>query len=212
MDSVATGLEKRDIKSWELHKRLYNWVLGWADTKYGIFALILLALTEPICVPIPADVLVLGMSLGKPKNGIKYGLICSFFSVLGGTIALLLGLAIGESVLNFFHGIEFYHLGDKADKALKLYDEYDFWAISISALTPVPYMLFSWLAGLAKVSWVKFVLISIVFRSLRFGSEGVLFYFLGEKARDVIEKHFNTATIVVMVLLGLIVYALKAMG
>ncbi|MGE4285954.1 MAG: YqaA family protein, partial [Phycisphaerae bacterium] len=200
------------IKPWELHKKLYNWVLGWADTKYGLLALIILALVEPICVPVPADVLVLGMSLGKPKNGIKYGLICSLFSVFGGTIALLLGLALGESVLSFFHSIDFYHIGDKADKALALYTKYDFWAISVSALTPVPYMLFSWLAGIANVSVVKFVLISIVFRSLRFGSEGVLFYFLGEKARDVIEKHFNTATIIVMVLLGLVVYALKALG
>ncbi|MCK5472410.1 MAG: hypothetical protein KAI59_00135, partial [Planctomycetes bacterium] len=80
---------------WHWHKHLYNWVVSWADTRFGVLALIILAITEPICVPIPADVLVIGLCLGKPKRSLKYGLICSLFSVLGGTIAFSLGLLIG---------------------------------------------------------------------------------------------------------------------
>lgn len=198
------------LPAWQIHKRLYNWVLHWADTKFGLIALIILAITEPICVPIPADVLVIGMSLGKPKNGIKYGLICSMFSVLGGTIALLFGMAIGgENVAALFEKI---HLGSKVNLALELYQKYDFWAIAISALTPVPYMLFSWLGGLAQVSVFKFVLVSIVFRSMRFGSEGVLFYFFGSRAKHFIDKHFNTATVIVIILLAIVAFLIKKAG
>ncbi|MBN2018749.1 MAG: DedA family protein [Sedimentisphaerales bacterium] len=200
---------------WHWHRHLYNWVVHWADTRYGMLALILLAITEPICVPIPADVMVIGMSLGKPKRAIWYGLICSFFSVLGGTIAFSLGLAIGpERVIAFFEYISFVpiDLGQKAQQALELYQKYDFWAISISALTPVPYMLFSWLGGMAEVSLLKFVIVSLIFRPMRFGSEGVLFYFLGERARRIIEKYFNTATVVVIILLAIVAYALKKLG
>jgi membrane protein YqaA with SNARE-associated domain len=207
--------QQAKLQWWQLHRRLYNWVVHWADTKFGFIALILLAITEPICVPIPADVLVIGMCLGKPKSSIKYGLTCSAFSVLGGTIAFCLGLAIGgENVINFFEMISFgpVHLGDKAQKALEIYQRYDFWAIAISALTPVPYMLFSWVGGMAGVSIVKFVLISVVFRTMRFGSEAVLFYFLGEKARRLIEKYFNLATFVVIILLILVVYVLRKIG
>src|SRR4030042_1869241 len=85
--SPITG--HQTVAWWHLHKRLYNWVVHWADTRFGTLALILLAITEPICVPIPADVLVIGMCLGKPKNGIKYGVLCAMFSVLGGPTALL---------------------------------------------------------------------------------------------------------------------------
>jgi len=158
---------------------------------------------------------VIGMCLGKPKSSLKYGLTCSAFSVLGGTIALCLGLAIGgENVIRFFEMISFgpIHLGDKAQKALELYQQYDFWAIAISALTPVPYMLFSWLGGMAGVSVAKFVLISIVFRTMRFTSEALLFYFLGEKARRLIEKYFNLATFIVIILLILLVYVMKKIG
>ncbi len=195
---------------WQLHRRLYNWVVRWADTRFGILALIILALTEPICVPIPADVLVVGLCLGKPKRSLRYGLTCAFFSVLGGTIAFSLGLAIGpERVVDLFSVIG---LGAKVQSALDLYTKYDFWAIAISALTPVPYMIFSWVGGMAEVSLLKFVTISIVFRTMRFGSEALLFYFLGEKARRLIEKYFNIATVVVIILLICVVYVIKWLG
>jgi len=214
-DETKTSNESRvtsdeTVAWWHWHRRLYNWVVHWADTRFGTLALIILAITEPICVPIPADVLVIGMCLGKPKRSIRYGLLCSFFSILGGTIAFSLGLAIGgENVVAFFESI---HLGAKAQSALELYQKYDFWAIAISALTPVPYMLFSWLGGMADVSIKKFVLISLVFRTMRFGGEAMLFYFLGEKARRLIEKYFNIATIVVIILLALLAFIMKKLS
>ncbi len=195
---------------WHWHRRLYNWVVHWADTRYGMVALIVLALTEPICVPIPADVMVVGLCLGKPKRSLRYGLTCSFFSVLGGTIAFSLGLAIGpERVVDLFSAVG---LGAKAQFALDLYTKYDFWAIAISALTPVPYMIFSWVGGMAEVSLLKFVMISIVFRTMRFGGEALLFYFLGERARRLIEKYFNIATVVVIILLICVAYVIKKLG
>ncbi len=206
---------KYEIAWWHWHKHLYNWVIGWADTRFGMLALILLAITEPICVPIPADVLVIGLCLGKPKQSLRYGLTCSFFSVLGGTIAFCLGLAIGgEKVVGFFEQLSLgpIHIGDKVQKALELYQKYDFWAIAISALTPVPYMIFSWVGGMADVSLVKFVGISLIFRTMRFGGESLLFYFLGERARRLIEKYFNTATVVVIILLAVVAYLVKKLG
>jgi len=213
-----TALRSEEVKAlpwWHWHRHLYNWVIGWADTRFGVLALIVLAITEPICVPVPADVLVIGLCLGKPKKSIKYGLLCSVFSVLGGTIAFSLGLAIGgERVIQFFEWLSFgpIDLGHKAEQALGLYQKWDFWAISISALTPVPYMLFSWLGGMAEVSLLKFVGISIIFRTMRFGGEALLFYFLGERARRLVEKYFNIATVVVIVLLGLLVYVMKTIS
>jgi membrane protein YqaA with SNARE-associated domain len=209
---------------WHWHRRLYDWVIHWADTRYGVLALIILAITEPVCVPIPADIMVIGLCLGRPKRSLRYGFLCSFVSVLGGTIAFSLGLAIGgERVIRFCEWLSPFFaqltfdllnpdLGALAHKALELYQKYDFWAIAIAALTPVPYLLFSWLGGMANVSIVKFILVSIVFRSMRFGSEGILFYFLGERARRLIEKYFNTATVVVIIALALLAYIMKKLG
>jgi len=214
-DAVGKVQPEGTVAWWHWHRRLYNWVVHWADTRFGVLALILLAITEPICVPIPVDVLVVGLCLGRPKRSIRYGLTCSFFSVLGGTIAFLLGLAIGgERVVGFFELISYgpIHLGGKAHQALALYQRYDFWAVAISALTPVPYMLFSWLGGMAGISIKMFIMVSLIFRTLRFGSEALLFYFLGEKARRLIEKYFNLASIAAIILLALLVYVIKRIG
>ncbi len=145
----------------------------------------------------------------------RYGLTCAFFSVLGGTIAFSLGLAIGpERIVNFFEQVSFgpIDLGARAQQALELYRRFDFWAIAISALTPVPYMIFSWVGGMAEVSLLKFVGISLVFRTMRFGGEALLFYFFGEKARRLVEKYFNLATIAVIILLAVLVYVMKKLG
>jgi len=212
-----------NVAWWHWHKRLYNWVVHWADTRYGMLALILLALTEPICVPIPADVMVVGLCLGRPKRSLRYGLTCAFFSVLGGTIAFSLGLAIGPERLEHFLGfvaqlLEWMSFGlidleDKVQKALQIYQKYNVWAIAVSALTPVPYMIFSWVGGaMANVSVLKFVVISVIFRTIRFGSEGLLFYLLGEKAKRFIEKYFNLATIGVIILLVVAAYVMRKLG
>lgn len=192
---------------WQWHRRLYNWVVHWADTRYGVPALIILAVTEPIIVPIPVDVLVVGLSLGKPKRAIRYGLTASLFSVLGGALAFLLGMAIGGERVQQFFGLV--GLGDRAAQALQLYADYRFWAISISALTPVPYMLFSWLGGMSEVSIWTFIGISMVFRTMRFTGEAALFYFFGERAKVLIERYFNIATVVVIVLLALLAFAMR---
>jgi membrane protein YqaA with SNARE-associated domain len=197
-DIVREPQQGEPVAWWRLHRRLYNWVVHWADTRFGV------------PVPIPADVMVIGLCLGRPRRSIRYGLTCAFFSVLGGTIAFSLGLAIGpERVVDLFNTVG---LGSKAQSALELYQRYDFWAIAISALTPVPYMIFSWVGGMAEVSLVKFVVISVVFRTMRFGSEGLLFYFLGERARTLIEKYFNLATVVVIILLAIVAYLIKWLG
>ena len=60
-----------DVAWWQCHRRLYNWVVHWADPRFGFLALIVLAITEPVCVPVPADVLVIGMCLGRPKSSLK---------------------------------------------------------------------------------------------------------------------------------------------
>jgi membrane protein YqaA with SNARE-associated domain len=208
---VEESTGKGGVAWWHWHRRLYSWVTHWADTRYGVVALILLAVTEPICVPIPADVMVLGMGLSKPRRAVHYSLICALFSVMGGSIAFGLGVAIGqERVIGLFGLLS---LGPRVEQAFELYRAYSFWAIAISSLTPVPYMMFSWLGGMAEgVSITQFVLVSLVFRTMRFGSEGLLLYLFGEKARSLIEKYFNLATVVVILLLILVAYVMKSLG
>ncbi|MDK1032728.1 MAG: hypothetical protein QGD94_12025 [Planctomycetia bacterium] len=191
-------------------KRLFLWVLSWAESRHSGKAMATLAYTEAIFFPVPADILLIVLCLGKPKRSLRFAAITVIFSILGGLTAMMLGLLIGKE--NIIAAMQTVNLGAKADLALGLLNEHGFWAVAIAALTPVPYLAFSWLAGFAEISVATFIAASLVFRSIRFFSEGVLIYFLGERAERLIERYFNLATVIVMVLIIAIFFTLRALG
>jgi hypothetical protein len=77
--AVAASTERPN-----LIKRLYNWVLHWADTRYGVPALFVLAFLESSFFPIPPDVLLIALCMGAPKKSFKFAGWCAVGSVLGG--------------------------------------------------------------------------------------------------------------------------------
>jgi len=52
----------------EYLRRLYEWVLGWAETPYGVWALLILAFAESSFFPIPPDVLLIALVIGAIEN------------------------------------------------------------------------------------------------------------------------------------------------
>ena len=190
-----------------LVRRLYEWVLGWAETRHAGKAMALLAYTEAIFFPVPADLLLGALCLGKPRRSFYWALVCTFWSVLGGTTAMLLGLAIGET--RVVDAMNWVGLGDKAALALQYFRDWGFWAVAVAALTPVPYMVFSWVAGFAEIDWWQFVLASAIFRPMRFFTVAILMYVVGPPAKRFIDRYFNLATVLFMALVLAVVLALR---
>ena len=67
-----------------LVRRLYDWVLHWAETPYGGPALFLLALVESSVFPIPPDVLLIALCIALPSRAWLIAAIALITSVLGG--------------------------------------------------------------------------------------------------------------------------------
>lgn len=72
-------------------KKLYNWVLGWANSPYGAIALFILAFIESIFFPIPPDVLLIALALGSTNKAFGYALNCTIASVAGAVIGYAIG-------------------------------------------------------------------------------------------------------------------------
>lgn len=49
-------------------KRLYDWVLHWAETPFGVWALFVLAFAESSFFPIPPDVLLVALVIGSVRS------------------------------------------------------------------------------------------------------------------------------------------------
>ena len=178
---------------------LYNWVLHWAATPYGTWALFLLALSESSFFPIPPDVLLIALAVAIPEKSFKYALICSVGSVLGGCLGYLIGwqfmTSIGERIISF------YGLNQKVAYIGELYSAYDAWAIGIAGFTPIPYKVFTISAGAFKINFWVFLLASIVSRSARFFLVGGLIYIFGSQIKSFIDRYFDLLAIAFTVLL-----------
>jgi membrane protein YqaA with SNARE-associated domain len=180
-------------------KKLYDWVLHWAETPYGVPALFLLAFAESSFFPIPPDVLLITLSLSIPKKAFKYAFICTSGSILGGMAGYFIGYQlmdiIGIPILNFYGAM------GKYEYIQALYRKYDAWAVGIAGFTPIPYKVFTIAAGAFKIDFIIFVLASIAGRAGRFFLVAGFIYFFGPPIKTFIDKYFNLLTFVFFALL-----------
>ncbi|MBI5893306.1 MAG: DedA family protein [Deltaproteobacteria bacterium] len=189
-------------------RRLYDWVLHWAHTPYGTWALFILAFTESSFFPIPPDVLLIALAISLPLKSFRFALICSIGSVFGG----LFGYFIGYQLMDIIGLpiIEFYGLMDKYEMIKKSYEENNALIVFIAAFTPIPYKLITITAGAFQLNIFTFTLASIVGRSARFYIVAWLIHHYGESIKKFIDKYFNLLTVVftVLLILGFVVVKL----
>jgi len=185
-----------------MFKRLYNWILGLADTKYGVPALAIVSFAESSFFPVPPDPLLMALSLGKPKRSFWYALVCSVMSVLGGVVGYLIGWALWDLVSVYF--LTYVFSPEAFDYVGVQYEQNAFLAILGAAITPIPYKVFTVTAGVFHINFFHFILASAIGRSARFFIEAGLIYFFGDKIRNFIEKYFNLllALFFILILLG----------
>ncbi|MBI2438053.1 MAG: DedA family protein [Lentisphaerae bacterium] len=181
-------------------KRLYQWVLHWADTPYGAPALFLLAFAESSFFPIPPDVLLIALALSLPRRSLWFAGICSAGSVLGGMAGYAIGYffweAVGQPIINFYHAQAAFA------KVQGYYQQDAFLYVFMAAFTPIPYKVFTIAGGICQIRlWQDLVLASLIGRSLRFFLVAGLFFWFGPPIKHFIDRYFELLTIVFGVLL-----------
>nr|WP_281432385.1 YqaA family protein [Desulfatitalea alkaliphila] len=186
-------------------RRLYDWVLHWAETPYSTWALFLLALAESSFFPIPPDVLLIALAVAKPGKALTYAGVCALGSVLGGCIGYLIGYAfmagLGQRI------VEWYGFSDQVAYIGTLFQQYDAWAVGIAGFTPIPYKVFTIAAGMFHINFAVFVIVSLVSRSARFFLVAGLIRVFGPSIRAFIDRYFDilAITFVVLLVLGFVV-------
>lgn len=182
-------------------RRLYDWVLHWADSRHAVVALVLLAVAESSFFPIPPDVLLLAMCLAAPAISFRYAALCTAGSVIGGILGYLIGFHFwGWAAEFFFRWIPgftppvFAHMQD-------LFQQYDFWFVFLAGFTPIPYKIITIGAGVFQINFVIFIVASLVSRGLRFVLIAAMVYRYGDVARGYIDRNFNMLTSVFALLL-----------
>ena len=189
-------------------RRLYDWILHWAETKYGVPALFLLAFAESSFFPIPPDVLLIPLALGARSKAIRFALVCSVASIMGGIAGYGIGYfawwsgseAYSAVALFFFNHIPgfteqvFLNIQEK-------YEIYNFLIVFTAGFTPIPFKIITISAGAFSVNFPMFLLASTVSRSARFFLVALLIRQFGEPITAFIDKYFNVLSIIFTLLL-----------
>jgi membrane protein YqaA with SNARE-associated domain len=189
-------------------RKLYDWVLHWADTKYGMIALFFLAFAESSFFPIPPDVLLIALAMGNKSKVFRFALVCSIGSILGG----ITGYSIGhfswwsdEGVFSSLALFFFDHVpGFSVDIFQKLQSQFELNNILIvftAGFTPIPYKIITITAGAFNINFPMFLLASSVSRTARFFLVSLLIWKFGEPITDFIDRYFNLVTIIFTILL-----------
>ena len=182
-------------------RRLYDWVLHWAETPYGPAALFVLALAESSFFPIPPDPLLLALCLGAIARSYRFAAIATIASVIGGVIGYGIGAGAWHVLQDwFFAYVPGVNAGSFA-RVQVLYDRYDFWAVFLAGLTPIPYKVFTLSAGVFSVNFGVFVIASVLSRGLRFFVVAGLIHRFGRPIAAFIDRYFDLLAIAFGVLL-----------
>ena len=184
-----------------LLKKLYDWVLHWADTPYGPLALFLLALAESSFFPIPPDALLIALCLGAIKKSWRFAFYTSVASVIGGIIGYSIGLGIWPAVDSLFFNYVPGFSESLFQRVMANYNEYGFWYVFLAGFTPIPYKVFTIASGVFKLNFFLFLLASTVSRSLRFFAVAALFRKFGPGIKGLIDKYFDLLAILFFILL-----------
>ena len=184
-------------------RSLYDWTLSWADSPYGLLALAAMAFAESSFFPIPPDVLLIALCLGSRKQWMKFALVCSAASLVGGIAGYGIGWGVWAMVDQFFFDYVPGFTPETFEQVSTLYDKYNFWIVFVAAFTPIPYKVITITAGVCGINFPMFLIASTVGRSARFFLVSFLLYHFGEPIKDFIDKRFNLLTVVAaLVLLG----------
>ncbi|MFI3330385.1 MAG: YqaA family protein [Rikenellaceae bacterium] len=180
-------------------KKCYNWVLGWAESKWGAVALFVLAFAESSFFPIPPDVLLIALCLGRPKRSFFYAGVCTLASVCGAMGGYVIGHYLWTGMSDWFIPSVFSQ--EAFESVAAIYNKWDFWAVFTAGFTPIPYKIFTITAGVFDINFVMFVLASVVSRGLRFCLLGFLIWRFGAPIKVFIDKYFNLLAVLLTLLI-----------
>jgi membrane protein YqaA with SNARE-associated domain len=187
-------------------RRLYDWTMALAARKTAEVWLAVIAFIESSVFLVPADVLFLPMALARPGYAYRFALVATLASTLGGIAGYFLGFfafeALAEPVLAFYGKLDDFErlrqCGGEDALLLLLVTS------GLAHLPPIKVVTI--LAGVAKVSFMFFLLSCIVARGARFFALAWALRRFGEPIKGFVERRLGLiAAIAASLLIGLYV-------
>ncbi|MBI4130047.1 DedA family protein [Candidatus Roizmanbacteria bacterium] len=169
----------------ELIFTLTSWMISFADSPYAPIALTVFAFVEASFFPIPPDALQIPLSLANPHRSFLYATIITLASIAGSIFGYYLGDKGGRKILHrIIHE-------DKMAVLRSYYQQYDVLVIIVAGFIPIPCKIFTLAAGALKLNFRRFVIATVIGRSLRFYPIAALIYIYGPAMQLFLQDNFK---------------------
>ena len=188
----------------KLFSNIYKKVIELAKHRHAEYYLGGLSFAESSFFPIPPDVMLMPMSLARPEGWIRFALLTTIMSVLGGIVGYFIGVWAFEWLESILTTGGY---ADKFGQAKSLFDKWGVAAILVAGFSPIPYKLFTITAGLLSMAFLPFVIASAIGRGARFFLVAGLVAKAGPKMEPTILKYIEwLGWLVVGLLITIIIF------
>ena len=186
----------------KIFSSLYSRVMQWVRHPHARWYLGGLSFAESSFFPIPPDVMLAPMALAQPNKAFRLALLTTIASVLGGIMGYLIGMYSFELIQPWIERMGYQH---KFDSVQDWFTEWGFFAIFIAGFSPIPYKVFTISAGLISMSFLPFVVASLIGRGARFFLVASLMRWGGEPMEKAMHEYVDRIGWLIIVI-GLAVY------
>ena len=182
-----------------------SWYTGILDfilerTNSGVLGMV--SFTEAIIQPLPPDLVYLPMLYDAMDNKplvFWYFVVVTLTSVAGSYVGYLLGQRWGRQLLDRFAKPK------HVTKLEALTTKYGTIGIFIAAVSPIPYKVFGWVAGMGEMDKRSFIIAGLFGRGLRIGMEALLIGIYGKTALDAMNTFLDNEILIAVVMIIAIV-------
>ena len=138
------------------------------------------------------------MSLQERNNAYKYALFCTLSSVIGAIIGYLLGVYAIDWLMPLI--TKWGYISDFV-RAENWFVDYGIWVILIAGFSPVPYKIFTIVAGMLSMALAPFLLFSLFARGARYFLIAFLVRKFGKQCDAWLNKYIDRLGYVVIVII-----------
>jgi membrane protein YqaA with SNARE-associated domain len=189
-----------------LFSKLYDRVLQWAGHRHAPWALAGLSFAESSFFPIPPDVMLAPMVLARVDRAWRYAAIATIASVFGGILGYFIGVFAFEAIEPW---LQQSHYWDAYLLAKQWFDEWGVWAVFLAGFSPIPYKIFTISAGVISMSFIPFVIASLIGRGARFYLVSGVIVLGGERMERFLRQYIDRIGWLLLVLVVVLYLAIR---
>ena len=171
-------------------------LLALADRPAGVGILVVFALLEATIFPGPTEVMLLALTLGRPRRAWMFAGIATAALVVGSIIGYQIGSVLFREVARPL--LANYRLVEHTGTVARVYQDNMILALVTSGYTPIPFMLYPMMAGASSLPLLPFIAGSLAGRALKYFPIAGIAYVFGPAVHRILRRY----GVAVMLLVG----------